>query len=243
MSTLVAIPVYERAEQVRHCFATLAELQRPDGTTIVVFDDCSQTFDPGAMAAEAGIIAVHDRRPFRIGADAMIYLMWSTFLASGADTLLMVDSDMIANRTALVDGLALLGGVDGLLSLYNSIRHPAIEEAGELVYKRRLGNAGTLWTRELVALVRGGVEPGNFMDDRYCIFLRQRGLRLASTRRSRLQHLGHGGQNNRYFGDLDHGAGFVADSAPQQAALVEAYDELMSRQPFYRPPGVLPAAD
>jgi len=42
------------------------------------------------------------------------------------------------------------------------------------------------------------------------------------------------------------GWGYPADpgyGAPQQAALVEAYDELMSRQPFYRPPGVLPAAD
>ena len=158
-----------------------------------------------------------------------------------AETLLMVDSDMIANRTTLVDGLALLGRVNGLLSLYNSIRHKAVEEAGELVYKQRLGNAGTIWNRELVALVRAEVEPGNFMDDRYCDFLRRRGLQLASTRRSRLQHLGHGGQNNRYFGDLDHGEGFVADGAAQQAALAEAYDELMSRQPFYRAPGVQPA--
>ena len=241
MSTLVAIPVYERAERVRHCFATLAEMQRPDGTTVVIFDDCSRTFDPAAAAAEAGLAAEHDRRPFRIGADAMIYLIWSSFLASGAETLQMVDSDMIANRTTLVDGLALLGRVNGLLSLYNSIRHKAVEEAGELVYKQRLGNAGTIWNRELVALVRAEVEPGNFMDDRYCDFLRRRGLQLASTRRSRLQHLGHGGQNNRYFGDLDHGEGFVADGAAQQAALAEAYDELMSRQPFYRAPGVQPA--
>lgn len=230
MSALVAIPVHERPALVRRCLATVADLQLPEGGRVVLFDDCTQSFSPAEMAVELGVVADHERQPFRIGADAMIYLIWSVFLFGTDEYLLILDSDMIANTRALTDGIALVQHYDGLLSLYNSIRHPVRRIAGELAYKDRLGNAGTLWTRALVSLVRAGLDAGNYLDDRYSFFLRQKGISLAATTRSRVQHLGLEGKNNRYFGEIDHGAGFVPDSPSQWQGVLQTYDDLMTRQ-------------
>jgi hypothetical protein len=131
--------------------------------------------------------------------------------------------------------LALCANFDGLFSLYNSIRHPPVRVLGEVVHKSMIGNAGSLWNRDLVSLVRAELEMGNFLDHRYSQFLRQKGIPLASTARSRLQHLGFEGAHNRFYGDLEHGVGFVPDGPPQYRALADAYDDLMSRQDFFLP--------
>lgn len=221
---------------MRRCFTTVADMHRPAGTRVIIFDDHSQTFDVTALAGGLGLDAECRRQPFRIGADAMIYLIWLTFLSGNEQHLLMLDSDMISNRSALVDGLALVQAFDGLLSLYNSVQHPPIGQSGELVFKDRLGNTGTLWTRDLVAMVKQDCPMGGNLDDRYCRFLKDRGVQLACTARSRVQHLGIEGTNNRYFGEIEHGRGFVPDGAPQWQALAETYDDLMSRQAHFTSP-------
>jgi hypothetical protein len=51
--TFIAIPVYQRGDLVRHCFATRAELELPDGSEIVVFDDMNPTLNvPSLIAAQ-----------------------------------------------------------------------------------------------------------------------------------------------------------------------------------------------
>ncbi|WP_137929157.1 glycosyltransferase family 2 protein [Mesorhizobium comanense] len=227
---LVAIPVHERAELVRHCFATAAELILPQGSRIVVHDDASPTLDVARLIADTGLTAQLERAATRRGASGTITHIWRSFLGSDQQYLLFLDSDMIINRDALGAGLDRMAGFDGLLTLYNSIIHPGEPLGPDLVKKGRIGNAGTLWRRPLVEAALAAVGGQAYIDDRYCEFFGARNIPLAAMARSRVQHLGIAGENYHPFGALDHGIGFVPDSPRQSAAIVHAHDQLLSRQ-------------
>jgi len=237
-SVLVAIPVHDRPRLVAHCLATATALVLPPGSEILVIDDAST--DPAIPALLAGVATRTRqlRRDRSTGAGGAIVDVWTRFLAGPHQALFCLDSDMIANRTAVVDGLAVLSGFAGLLSLYNSTMHPDLGPvSGPRVAKPRLGNAGTLWTRRLVELVAAEIPAGPRIDHRYSELLARRGIPMAATTRSRVQHLGIEGSNNRYFGMIDYGIGFVPDSAEQSRALAETLDLLLGNQAYYlRPP-------
>ncbi len=59
---------------------------------------------------------------------------------------------------------------------------------------------------------------------------------MWSLQRSRMQHLGISGENNQHFGRLEHGLGFVPDSARQFEAIADTYDQLLANQPDYLEP-------
>lgn len=232
---LIAITVHERAELVRHCFATAAELILPEGSEIVVYDDASPTLDTGRLISEAGLWARFERMPVRQGASGMITEVWRSFLASRHEYLLFLDSDMIINRDAIGAGLEQLAGFDGLLTLYNSILHAGDAAGVDLVRKVRIGNAGTLWRRSLASLALEGVGGQPHIDDRYCEHFNASQVPLAAMMRSRVQHLGIHGENYHPYGGLDHGSGFVPDSPAQSAALVFAHDHLLTCQQAFLP--------
>ncbi len=235
--TLVAIPVHQRGELVRHCFATLAELELPAGSQIVVFDDQSPTLDVPGLIAAARLDCSLERSTTQLGADRMVSHVWRHFLASDHDTLLFLDSDMIANRDAVTVGLRLAEEFDGLISLYNSTMHPGTPRDGQLLGKPTVGNAGTFWTRRHAQLALEGVgDQVSAIDFAYCRLFEKLGTPIATPVQSRLQHLGIIGFNNRYYGDLDHGIGFVPDAPAQWHAIGYVYNELMTRQrEFLRP--------
>lgn len=239
MSALIAIPTHEREPLVRHCLTTVAEMKLPPGSEIVVFDDASPTLDVEALMRGAGL-PVHCRRgAVRLGASRTSCEIWKHFLAGDHRHLLILDSDMIANRSAVMDGLRLRDGFDGLVSLYNSRNHPGVADGEDRVAKRKVGNAGTLWTRPLAEMVLSELASDNAIvniDDAYSDLFTGKGIPIVAFRRSRLQHLGVVGTNNRYFGNLEHGLGFRPDSEPQMRAILAVYDELMSRQEEYVEP-------
>jgi len=237
--TLVAIPVHQRGDLVRHCFATVAELELPEGSEVAVFDDQSPTLDVPGLIKAARLDCSLERTTAQLGADRMVSHVWRTFLDGRHETLLFLDSDMIANRDAVTVGLRLAGQFDGLLSLYNSTMHPGTPLQGELLGKPTVGNAGTFWSRRLAQVALDGVgNEASSIDFAYCRLFNKLGIPIASPAQSRLQHLGIVGFNNRYFGDLDHGIGFVPDAAAQWHAIGYVYNELMTRQrDFLRPAG------
>ncbi len=238
---LVVIPVYERGPLVRHCFASAAELELPAGGEILVIDDMSPTLDAPRLIAETGLTCRYERMAERLGADPMVRHIWERFLKTGHAHLLILDSDMVANRDAVTSGLRLAGQFDGLLSLYNSIAHDGEAIDNELVEKRTIGNAATLWSRQLVAraLDLTGSFEGRGIDFAYCRAFEEHGIRIAATARSRVQHIGIYGTNNQYFGMLEHGLGFVPDSPAQWQAINFVYDHLMRRQQDYLRPAFL----
>jgi hypothetical protein len=238
MSALIAIPTHERETLVRHCLGTAAEMETPPGSEIVVFDDASPSLAVEQIMEEAGLAPTIRRSPRRRGPSGMIYEIWRHFLGSPHAHLLILDSDMIANRSALVDGLRLRQGFAGLITLYNSRLHPGSPAGEDLVLKESVGNAGTLWTRHLVVdvlKVLGNEVPAN-VDDAYSRLFSSRKIPMLAPHRSRLQHLGILGANNRYFGSLEHGLNFVPDSERQLRAIAATYDDLMVRQEYYLRP-------
>ncbi len=242
-SVLVAIPVHNRPRLVGHCLATATALILPPGSEILVIDDAST--DPAIPALLAGVAA--QTRQLRgdrsTGPAGPITEAWRQLLAGPHQVLFCLDSDMIANRRAVLDGLAALDGFEGLLSLYNSTMHPDSGPAsGERVPKPDLGNAGTLWTRRLVELVSAEIPAGPFIDDRYSALLARRGIPMAAMVRSRVQHLGIEGSNNRFFGTIDYGVGFVPDSTEQLQAMAETLDLLLSSQSYYLKPTLVSRA-
>lgn len=239
MSVLIGIPTYERASLVRYCLATAAELDLPPGSEIVVFDDASPTLDAEALMREANLPTLVQRSAARQGPSRTSCGIWRHFLAGEHSHLLILDSDMIANRSAVRDGLRLRDGFEGLVSLYNSRNHPGIADGEDRVAKRTVGNAGTLWTRPLAEAVVAELGADSAIvniDDAYCTLFERRGIPIVALARSRVQHLGIVGTNNRYFGNFEHGLGFCPDSEPQVQAILSVYDELMSRQQDYVAP-------
>lgn len=233
---LVAIPVHQRGNLARHCFSTVAELELPPGGEVVVFDDASPSLDVAALLKATQLSARLERLPSQIGADRMVAHIWRSFLDGPHERLLFIDSDMIANRDAVSVGLGFAAQFDGLLSLYNSTHHQGRERKGDLVSKASVGNAGTLWSRRLaqLALDEVGKMPG--IDFAYSRLFDRLGIPISVTAQSRMQHLGVMGVNNRYFGTIDHGLGFVPDAPAQWRAIAVAYDELMRRQQHYLKP-------
>lgn len=235
--TLVAIPVHQRGDLVRHCFATAAELELPPGSQVTVFDDLSPTLDVPRLIAATRLECSFERSSVQLGADRMVSHIWRYFLDSGHDSMLFLDSDMIANRDAVTVGLRLAGQFDGLLSLYNSTMHPGTRRHGELLSKATVGNAGTWWSRRLAQLALDGVGGEvSAIDFAYCRLFERLGIPMAAPAQSRLQHLGIMGFNNRYYGELDHGIGFVPDASAQWHALGYVYNELMTKQREFLPP-------
>ena len=239
MSALIGIPTHEREPLVRYCLATVAELELPAGSEIVVFDDASPTLDVEALMREAGLPILFRRGTVRRGPSHTSCEIWRHFLAGGHRHLLILDSDMIANRSAVMDGLRLRDGFEGLVSLYNSRNHPGVADGDDRVAKRKIGNAGTLWTRPLAEMVLtelGGNSDIVNVDDAYSDLFARRNIPIVAFRRSRVQHLGIVGTNNRYFGNFEHGLGFRPDSEQQVRAILALYDELMSLQEDYVAP-------
>jgi hypothetical protein len=235
--TLVAIPVYQRGDLVRHCLATVCELELPTGSEVVVFDDVSPTLDVPALIKATGLQCTFHRLGSRLGPDRMVSHVWRHFLDGPHSSLLFLDSDMIANRDAVTVGLSLANRFDGLISLYNSSMHPGVQKDGQLLLKRSVGNAGTLWSRRHAKLALDAVgDRVSGIDHAYSELFERRGVRLAATFQSRLQHIGVVGTNNQFYGQLDHGLWFVPDAPAQWHAIGYAYNELMSRQSdFLRP--------
>lgn len=234
---LVVIPVHEREALVRFCFRAAAEMELPEGSEILVIDDASPALDVRGLVAETGLSCRYERMAERVGADRMVRRIWGKFLETGHSHLFFLDSDMVPNRDAVTAGLRLGEGFLGLISLYNSIAHAGGAIEGELVRKATVGNAATLWRRDLVEQAMEWVDPNVWgIDFAYCRAFGERGVPIAATIRSRVQHLGIYGTHNTQFGGLEHGLGFVPDSEVQWQAIGHVYDELMRRQKDFLPP-------
>jgi hypothetical protein len=238
VSALIAIPTFERESLVEHCLATAAEMVLPADSEIMAFDDASPSLDIERLMRETGLPVLCRHGAQRLGPSGMACRIWEHFIGGRHGHLLILDSDMIANRSALADGLLHRERFDGLITLYNSCNHPGRADGEDRLIKRKVGNAGTLWTRPLAELVLSELVGSSleYVDDAYSDLFAARGVPIMSVYRSRLQHLGIMGVNNRFFGELEHGLFFHPDSDRQKEAILATYDDLMRRQNFYLKP-------
>jgi len=217
MTVAIGIPVWNRKSLVTAHAASLRESALPDDAKVLVIDDASSEFGPDFLSSifppgsEIRRNAVNSG-----GADFALRGLVSALLETGADALMVLDSDLLVRSEFLSTGLNLLGQTDGMLSLFNTPNHATVRSAGALVVKDSVGAAGTLWRRELAELVHRDVSPGGNYDWRFCDYLRSTGREIYVTKESWVQHIGlHNGQNSN-LEVADFGVDF-ADSDARNA--------------------------
>jgi glycosyltransferase involved in cell wall biosynthesis len=206
----IGIPTYNRRYLVETHAQSLCSAWLPDKTEIIVIDDCSTEFDTAYLKSiYPGSADVRRRSEHSGGADFAARDVMVKLVETGADVLLLLDSDMIVTSDFLSVGLKLLPDCRGVLSLFNTPSHPAVGHRDGFVLKRTIGAAATLWRRDLALEMLDHVGPGSLFDWRFSEYLLNAGYEICVTKDSRVQHAGFAeGEHSRFDGKGDYGLGF-----------------------------------
>jgi hypothetical protein len=218
MRIAIGIATFNRGDLVRMNARSLARSRLPPATHIVVVDDASTEFGAEFLKEVYPEGAEIQRREHNSkGADYALYDLLDRLFATGADALVMLDSDMIVVGDFADRVLEFLPQANGILSLFNTPAHPTIGGRGPFVLKRTVGSAGTVWPRDLARQVLDAVPAGSSWDWRFCDFLIDAGHEICVLRDSAAQHVGiNTGENTMAALSGDFGVGFL-DHDPQSA--------------------------
>ena len=209
MKIAVGILTYNRQYLVDLHAQSVCSARLPANTAIIVIDDCSTDYDISYLRSIYPAHADIRRRSENSGGadfaarDAMVQLV-----ATGADVLVMLDSDFIVASDFLEVGIELLAESDGVLSLFNTANHPTIDLRGPFVLKKTIGSAATIWRRDMAREMLAHVAPGLRFDWRFSEFLVNAGYQIYVTKNSHVQHAGFSDGQNSIFGTGDIGVGF-----------------------------------
>jgi hypothetical protein len=234
----IAIPTYNRLPELVACLTCLGEVRGVERCRIFVRDDASTEFDLDTLRKLAPNAERIDRNGENIGADPSQIRLFRDCIEARARRILVLDSDLILSPSALEFAAGAFARTDGLLSLYNSLAHAELRDIDEeLVEKRTFGGAATFWDARLLADLLDRAEEGvRTWDWEAVAFLGASGRRIIASRRSYAQHLGISGVNNRTFGRIDYGRGFVVETESQARFMAAAFDTLLMHQEAFSPP-------
>ena len=218
MRIAIGVATFNRGDLVRMNARSLARSRLPPGTQILVVDDASSEFGAEFLKEVYREGAEIQRREHNSkGADHALYDLLDRLFATGADALVMLDSDMIVASDFADKVFEFLPQANGILSLFNTPAHPTIGVRGPFVLKRTVGSGGTVWPRDLARQVLDAVPAGSSWDWRFCDFLIDAGYEICVLRDSAAQHVGiNAGQNTVAALSGDFGVGFL-DHDPQSA--------------------------
>ena len=222
MKVAIGITTYNRRHLVETHAKSLCASGLPRDTAVIVIDDASTDYDVEYLKAIYPEFAVIQRRSENSGgASFAIRDLMARLVETGADAVLLLDSDCIVATNFLKTSLDLLQDTDGLLSLFNTPSHPEIGRHGALVLKEHVGSAATLWRSQLAREVLTAVPPGRQFDWRFCDFLIGGGYKICVMRDSLVQHIGfsEGQHCNFVFGDI--GVGFSDIDAQNAYRFIE----------------------
>ena len=222
MKVAVGIPTFNRSHMVEMHARSLCASRLPSDTILIVVDDASTEYDIDFLRSIfPGHSDIRRRTKNSGGADLAIRDVMEQLLATDADALMLLDSDMLVAENFLELGISLLQESDGVISLFNAPNHPSIGSRGPFVLKRTIGSAGSLWRRDVAQKILAGVPPGKSWDWRFCEFLVDAGYQICVARNSLVQHAGFAVDENSNFEDCDYGTGFSDRSSLNGYALVE----------------------
>jgi len=221
-SLAIGIPTFNRPAILRLAAQALARCVLPPGTRILVVDDASEDYDEKFLREIFPTAEVTRREANSGGADFATRDLLARLVATGAELLLILDSDLLIASDAFVRALPLVGQSDGLLSLFNTPTHATLARNGALVEKASVGAAGTLWTRDLASAVLANVPPEKVWDLRAGDHVRATGRRIFATADSLVQHIGFAGGENSSALNGDIGIGFHDPDPRTLYALAEA---------------------
>lgn len=222
MSLAIGIPTYNRKRIVELHARSLCAAPMCDEASILVVDDASTQYGVDFLRSLYPVGTVVERRPENSGgADFATQDVLRRLTQTGAQHLLLLDSDMIVASDFAMELEALIADTDGFLSLFNSATHKVIGEAGPFLLKSSAGSAATIWRRDLALEVLENVPPGFNWDWRVSAYLLGSGRRICVTRQSLAQHLGfnEGFNSSSTFGDI--GLGFAEGGSVNAYLMIE----------------------
>ena len=222
MKVAIGIPTYNRRHLVALNAVSLCSSAIPSGTELIVVDDANAAYDVEFLRSIYPKFAEIRRRAQRSGdASSASRDVMRQLLETDADAVLLLDSDLLVSSHFLEASVALLPATDGVLSLFNTPRHPVVGMRGPFVLKDSVGCAGTLWRRDVAEKVLNDVPEGPCWDWRFSEFLGKAGIALCVVRDSLVQHAGYSDGENSVYGTGDIGLGFVDSDTKNAYRLVE----------------------
>ena len=223
MRVAIGVATFNRGDLVSMSARSLSRSRLPPDTDIVVVDDASTEFDVEFLKElyPAGT-DIQRRENNSGGADYALCDLLNRLVTTGADALVLLDSDMIVAADFAEKIVELLPLTNGILCLFNTAAHPAFGARGPLILKKAVGSAGTVWPRDLRQKMLDAVPPGPRWDWRFCDYLIDSGYEICVVRNSLAQHIEiNAGQNTSSPCPGDFGAGFSDVDAQSAYVLIE----------------------
>jgi hypothetical protein len=154
--------------------------------------------------------------------------------------LILTDSDLIFHPDWLTITERIINHTDGVMSLYNSALHTSILEKFQLenidmLSKRTIGGAGTVFKKDIIKKILSDLPPSIAFDWVWSNYLVKSGVRLLVTERSYVQHIGIVGFNTvNYFDErngffCDYGVNFIGGNEYNEKIQSEFFYELLQR--------------
>jgi glycosyltransferase involved in cell wall biosynthesis len=222
MKFALGIPTFNRPHFVELHARSLCAARLPSDTIIIVVDDASTEYGVEYLESLFPKGSIIRRRAENSGAaDHAVRNVMQHLLATDADAVMVLDSDMLVAEDFLEVSAQLLPQSDGILSLFNTPSHPTYGARGPFVLKRTIGSAGTLWRRDVAEEMFASVPAGWKWDWRFCTFLVDAGYEICVTRNSLVQHLGFAAGENSSLRSGDYGVGFSDSTIRSGYAIIE----------------------
>jgi len=226
---IIGITTYNRKDLVMKCAHALFDTDQLDTCDIVVWDDGSSEYDHDFLVEIFRGCRVIGSTS-NMGSDWNLHRMYKDFLGMDADYLLNLDSDLIMNPDCISLAHRLIGKTDGILSLYNSFKHPSIAairiDGEDILVKNRVGSAGVVFGKEILEDIVENVPPSRSYDWDWSRYLSGTGRRIMVCKQSHVQHIGAAGYNTNGFGDMDYGLHFFPKTAFTTRCVSEVAENL-----------------
>lgn len=225
----LAIATYNRLPYVERMISSLKSSVDISRINIRIYDDCSTEFPKNHLEKIFPFAKEIIYRKNNLGADRNSRLIYEDFLSTEDDILITADSDLIYRPYWLEKIEEILPLTDGLISLYNSNKHPFINESNQVFApKLHLGAAGTVLKRCIVdTIIKEIPQEVQRFDWSWSKLLREKGIKLYCLKESYIQHIGILGQNNHgLINDFDYGLNFIPENEVNQKIMSQFIDEL-----------------
>jgi hypothetical protein len=197
---------------------------------IRIYDDCSMEYGIDELKKIFPTAVSIKRNEHNIKADKNMYQMYVDFLTSTDDYFFNADSDLIFSHDWLKSALGLMQETDGILSLFNSVIHPADKIINKnLCIKKYIGAAGTLFRRGRVRELMEqftDIEEIEGFDWQWSEYFYNKNIPVYCVNNSLIQHIGYTGQNSGAF--FDFGRNYTIASVSQGQIINDVFEQFLT---------------